>query len=92
MRLIDADEFFENYPELAIEPYINVPTVEFHYKPKRMKIDKDGNVEFEYTPQGEYEEGTQGHYCSICYEIDYSYYDHNYCPYCGAKMKGGKEE
>lgn len=26
-RLIDADEFFENYPELAIEPYINAPTV-----------------------------------------------------------------
>ena len=28
MRLIDADEFFENYPELAIEPYINAPTVD----------------------------------------------------------------
>lgn len=28
MRLIDADAFFENYPELAIEPYINAPTVE----------------------------------------------------------------
>lgn len=28
MRLIDADAFFKNYPELAIEPYINTPTVE----------------------------------------------------------------
>lgn len=28
MRLIDADEFFKNFPELAIEPYINAPTVE----------------------------------------------------------------
>lgn len=27
MRLIDADEFFKYYPELAIEPYINAPTV-----------------------------------------------------------------
>ena len=33
MRLIDADEFFRNYPELAIEPYINAPTVEQkHYE------------------------------------------------------------
>ena len=28
MRLIDADDFFRNYPELAIEPYINAPTVD----------------------------------------------------------------
>lgn len=31
MRLIDADEFFRNYPELAIEPYINAPTIEQKY-------------------------------------------------------------
>lgn len=28
MRLIDADEFFKNFPELAIEPYIDAPTVD----------------------------------------------------------------
>lgn len=27
-RLIDADDFFRTFPELAIEPYINAPTVD----------------------------------------------------------------
>ena len=27
MRLIDADAFFRDFPELDIEPYINAPTV-----------------------------------------------------------------
>ena len=26
-RLIDADDFFRTFPELAIEPYINAPTI-----------------------------------------------------------------
>jgi len=28
MRLIDADEFFKTFPELAIEPYVNAQTVD----------------------------------------------------------------
>lgn len=28
MRLIDADDFFEMFPELNCEPYINAPTVD----------------------------------------------------------------
>ena len=49
----------------------------------------DGFSIQEERPHGEWEEGTQGHYCSVCYEIDYSYYDHNFCPNCGADMRKG---
>ena len=42
MRLIDADAFFESFPELAIEPYINAPTVEPTFKPiAEVKFDKE---------------------------------------------------
>ena len=63
------------------------PTVEFHYKPKRMKIDKDGNAEFEYVPEGEwikgnayYDERAKSMFdkckCSIC-GITQSFYEDN---------------
>ena len=29
--------------------------------------------------------------CSNCGCKDHEYYKHNFCPYCGADMRGGKE-
>ena len=46
----------------------------------------------EERPQGEWIEGTQGYYCSECETIDRFYFEHNFCPNCGASMsKGGAE-
>ena len=53
IRLIDADEFFENYPELAIEPYINAPTV----TPKKPTI---------FFPSGKQIILTDGHIEALC--------------------------
>ena len=43
-------------------------------------------------PQGEWKEGTQGYYCSECETIDRFYFEHNFCPNCGASMKKGGAE
>lgn len=47
-RLIDADEFFENYPELAIEPYINAPTVNPYFPLSEEAYYKITDAEFEH--------------------------------------------
>lgn len=39
-------------------------------------------------PKGEWIEGTQGYYCSNCENIDSFYFEHNFCPNCGASMLG----
>ena len=43
-------------------------------------------------PQSEWIEGTQGYYCSECETIDRFYFEHNFCPNCGASMKKGGAE
>ena len=37
--------------------------------------------------KGKWIDGIQGYYCSVCEEIDPSYYDHNFCPNCGSRME-----
>lgn len=102
MRLIDADEFFENYPELAIEPYINAPTVEINDKSleiTRKSIElgrRVGKLEGKFErPQGEwiYHKGlSESRECSVCgVWLDWSLVRNSFCPNCGAEMKGGAE-
>lgn len=45
----------------------------------------------EEKPHGEWIEGTQGHYCSECDAVDQFYFEHDFCPKCGADMRGGRE-
>jgi hypothetical protein len=46
----------------------------------------------EERPQGEWIDTGSGQECSLCKEIQYGYDNFRYfCPYCGAKMKGGAE-
>lgn len=61
-RLIDADDFFRTFSELAIEPYINAPTIEKipHGKCKKCKAYRqygsraDGLCDIaRMTPEGE---------------------------------------
>lgn len=40
MRLIDADDFFRQFPELDTEPYNNVSTIEERPKGKWIEIHK----------------------------------------------------
>lgn len=103
MRLIDADELKKAYfnaiekssiGEISIIDIIdNAPTVEPNLSEVYQEGYYDGHIDGytkainEERPQGEYIDGTRGHYCSLCYEIDYAYYDHKFCPYCGADMR-----
>ena len=59
MRLFNADEFFKNYPELAIEPYINAPIVKtskIEYKAynEGFKDGVDQGIKLSERPQGEW--------------------------------------
>ncbi len=63
MRAIDADEFFRNYPELAIEPYINAPTVE----PKQGEwITKEHSIEYYCSHCGEKLDQCCENFCCHC--------------------------
>lgn len=87
MRLIDADEFFKNYPELAIEPYINAPTVEAKttedciiaygdgYETARRLYERPQGEWIEVKPhQSDLEDGIDyREECSICHEPNRHY-------------------
>lgn len=79
-RYIDADEFFKNFPELAIEPYIDAPTVEERPKGKWLS-------HYEYCAK---------HGCNPSALIAFWWCDQceqavehptNFCPNCGADMR-----
>ena len=62
--------------------------------PVSAEIENEKEVEFlldQLRPKGKWEEGTQGYYCSKCDYYDQSHFEHNFCPNCGADMRGGKE-
>ena len=81
MRLIDADAFFRDFPELDIEPYINAPTVE--ERPRGKWITTNTRI-INYM---DFTDITCSN-CKICLLADY--YTPNFCPHCGAQMD--KEE
>lgn len=75
------------FDEIDNAPTVPIPDFKEGYKQAII----DGKTNFK-RPQGEYIDATQGHYCSECYEIDYAYYDHKFCPYCGAAMQKEKND
>ena len=95
MRPIDADEFFRNYPELAIEPYINAPTVEaFTEEDIKQTIKENFDIGYEMAknkyerPQGEWNEIQAGMLvCPFCGARPHKDYK-NFCAKCGADMRG----
>ena len=91
MRLIDADDFFRNYPELAIEPYINTPTVplpDFKEGYKQAIIDGKTNYSNE-TSKWIKMSDRYGIYfaCGKC-GYDRERAITNFCSNCGADMRG----
>ena len=89
MRTIDAD---------ALKEVLNKAYFDYDgYDPNDLgrfveRVDEEiDNAPTIERPQGEWEEGTQGYFCSNCDEIDYAYYEHNFCPYCGADMRGDRK-
>lgn len=72
-RLIDADDFFRVFPELAIEPYINATTVE--ERPKGEWIVKGQDIYCSVCNQE-----------SAFNEFGASKFS-NFCPNCGADMR-----
>lgn len=90
-RLIDADDFFRTFPELAIDPYINAPTVDAdlcEYSDKLWKAAYErGKNE---RPHGEWimnKTSARGRYytCTNCKKVSRNNFD--YCPMCGADMR-----
>jgi len=97
-RLIDADALKESLkssckPELCHD--YNTAWCESCCKVNDFEdlIDNAPTVAVETVKQkAEWEEGTQGWFCSNCYYDDKFHYEHNFCPNCGANMqKGGAE-
>ena len=108
MRLIDADAVINELEEMAnnewnisvgsskglndaIDVIDNAPTVEGEILTEEAYSDLCLRASRE-RPQGEWIEGTQGYYCSECETIDRFYFEHNFCPNCGASMKKGGAE
>ena len=105
MRLIDADALendintwgnndFDKYD--FIEAIENAPTLterSLEIAQKSVELGRTlGQIEGKLArPKGKWIEGTQGYYCSECETIDRFYFEHNFCPNCGARM-GGKND
>lgn len=99
MRLIDADELKKLFPDYGegsctynrtARMYIdNAPTIDKGYKEGHI----DGMLKAEKLyarPTGEWLKDSGNIACSHCYTI-WLYRRTNYCPNCGAKMKGEEE-
>lgn len=100
-RLIDADDFFRTFPELAIEPYINAPTVskkelqkifyETAEKPELKEVLAYECGKASERPQGEWMKIEAPSYtiirCTCCGYKDNAIYIPNFCPNCGADMR-----
>ena len=89
-RLIDADDFFRTFPELAIEPYINAPTIPLpDFKEGYKQAILDGKTNFS-RPQGKWIESDVPESilvkCSIC-GFHCGAITYNFCPNCGADMR-----
>ena len=93
MRLIDADAFKKQleesyeYTELSevVEMLDNAPTVESDYE-----WGYSEGVHDTERPQGEWIEDSGNIACSQCHTI-WLYRRTDFCPNCGARMKGGTE-
>lgn len=70
-RLINADDFFRTFPELAIEPYINAPTIE--ERPQGEWIMNKTSVR------------GRNYTCTNCKKVSRNKF--NFCPNCGADMR-----
>lgn len=86
-RLIDADDFFRNYPELDIEPYNNAPTVDGFFEIDDLNnqindlsenlawyINERNRLLKEQRPHGKWIKHEWGYSCSVCgVSNDYAY-------------------
>ena len=95
-RLIDADAFFKTFPELAIEPYINAPTVDTDlskYSDKLWKAayerGKNERPKGKWIRPSNVSKRSYRRMCDQCHEISYfcGPVNYPYCPYCLADMR-----
>lgn len=90
-RLIDADDFFRTFPELAIEPYINAPTVEERSQGEWIKgREISREMIYDKILHIDYENFTCSN-CGLILDDLLYYFDgspfYKYCPNCGADMR-----
>lgn len=82
---------------VPIEEIDNAPTVEITEEQAIDKLHETGwlprhDKEMTERPQGEWINSQVGQTCNLCKEIQFGYDSfRNFCPNCGARMKGGTE-
>lgn len=91
-RYIDSDGFFETFEELDKEPYTTYPASEVRENVRGEWL----NMERIEDDKAEYITEWQQAQCSVCHKwhtTPYMYFftHDNFCPNCGADMRGDKE-
>lgn len=102
-RLIDADALKEQFSEIVGEYIVseiisiidNAPTVEYTFEEAFQKTVCDNKLYCPSRPKGEWEEpfemnGKSYHKCTHCHISTELILISNFCPNCGADMRGEK--
>ena len=85
MRLIDADDLLTAFP-IGDEPAVTIACIRatIEHMPT---IEKRKTGEWEQVSASRYRTSARYAYkCSVCGDIDW--FDSNFCPNCGADMRG----
>lgn len=87
MRLIDADAFFRNFPELAIEPYINAPTVDVEQIKSELNPTVTSWYDFDRGYEKGYEKGQKERLQGEWIVEKNQFGDILHCSICGARPR-----
>lgn len=95
MRLIDADALTGDFENdllcLCLDGEKGTPRIEINIRNVFERIESAPTIEAEPIRRGEWKtKVAYWHECSLCGAISQD--RENYCPNCGAKMDGGKDE
>lgn len=101
MKIANADKLKEHFEHVVMVKLFTVPeilTIIDRFSMNMAITDDERllslNEEYVIVPsleEGKWEEGTQGYYCSKCDYYDQSYFEHTFCPNCGAWMTNSSE-
>lgn len=83
MRLIDADTFFEDFPEIRDYEYASQS---YEVEAEPVKHGKWVHIKKRLI-RGGYVDASE---CSVCHKRIMPHLNPNYCPNCGAKMEGAE--
>ena len=73
----------------AINDIMTDSTILHKFRSLRLRINRIPAADVVEVKHGEWENNGDFYCCSEC--INYTSYDYDYCPYCGAKMDGRRD-